>query len=213
MGGNETMFGVNFADGRIKGYPTSKEFEIKLVRGNQNYGINDFVDNGDGTISDNNTDLMWDATGSTSSMSWKDALAHAQQKNEENYLGYNDWRVPNAKELQSIVDYSRSPSYTNSAAISELFTVPEITNEGGEVDYPWYWTSTTHYDGPMPNKAVYVCFGRALGFWEGEWQDVHGAGAQRSDPKVGDPANYPEGFGPQGDAIRIYNYVRLVRDI
>ena len=213
MGGNETMFGVNFADGRIKGYPTSKEFEIKLVRGNQNYGINDFVDNGDGTISDNNTDLMWDATGSTSSMSWKDALAYAQQKNEENYLGYNDWRVPNAKELQSIVDYSRSPSYTNSAAISELFNVPEITNEGGEVDYPWYWTSTTHYDGPMPNKAVYVCFGRALGFWEGEWQDVHGAGAQRSDPKVGDPANYPEGFGPQGDAIRIYNYVRLVRDI
>jgi len=42
--------------------------------------------------------------------------------------------------------------------------------------------------------------------------DVHGAGAQRSDPKVGDPANWPHGHGPQGDVIRIYNYVRLVRD-
>jgi hypothetical protein len=41
--------------------------------------------------------------------------------------------------------------------------------------------------------------------------DVHGAGAQRSDPKQGDPNNYPHGFGPQGDVIRIYNYVRLVR--
>ena len=41
--------------------------------------------------------------------------------------------------------------------------------------------------------------------------DVHGAGAQRSDPKVGDPAMFPHGRGPQGDVIRIYNYVRLVR--
>ncbi len=41
--------------------------------------------------------------------------------------------------------------------------------------------------------------------------DVHGAGAQRSDPKVGDPDNWPEGRGPQGDVIRIYNHVRCVR--
>ncbi len=46
----------------------------------------------------------------------------------------------------------------------------------------------------------------------GGWIDVHGAGAQRSDPKTGDPTKFPTGFGPQGDAIRIYNYVRLVRD-
>ncbi len=43
------------------------------------------------------------------------------------------------------------------------------------------------------------------------WQDVHGAGAQRSDPKDGDPSLYPNGNGPQGDAIRINNYVRCVR--
>jgi hypothetical protein len=41
--------------------------------------------------------------------------------------------------------------------------------------------------------------------------DVHGAGCQRSDPKVGDPSQYPTGFGPQGDVIRIYNFVRCVR--
>jgi hypothetical protein len=45
----------------------------------------------------------------------------------------------------------------------------------------------------------------------GGWIDVHGAGAQRSDPKTGDPNNYPNGHGPQGDAVRIFNYVRLVR--
>jgi len=44
--------------------------------------------------------------------------------------------------------------------------------------------------------------------------DVHGAGCQRSDPKDGDPDDYPRwGFGPQGDVARVFNYVRLVRDV
>jgi hypothetical protein len=42
--------------------------------------------------------------------------------------------------------------------------------------------------------------------------DVHGAGAQRSDPKAGDPRIFSRGRGPQGDVIRIYNYARLVRN-
>ncbi|MBN1541640.1 DUF1566 domain-containing protein [candidate division KSB1 bacterium] len=219
MGGNETMFGVNFVDGRIKGYPTFKKFEIKLVRGRSYYGLNDFVDTGDGTITDQATGLMWDKSGSREGMDWQIALQWVVEKNQENYLGYNDWRLPNAKELQSIVDYDRSPEYSNSAAISPLFDVPVITDEDGDEDYPFYWTSTTHDDGLYPDKAVYLSFGRALGFMEMPpnsnnyvLQDVHGAGAQRSDPKSGNPDNYPYGHGPQGDVIRIFNFVRLVRD-
>ncbi|MFA6294459.1 MAG: hypothetical protein WC637_21895, partial [Victivallales bacterium] len=41
--------------------------------------------------------------------------------------------------------------------------------------------------------------------------DVHGAGAQRSDPKTGDPSLFPHGRGPQGDVVRINNFVRCVR--
>ncbi len=41
--------------------------------------------------------------------------------------------------------------------------------------------------------------------------NAHGAGAVRSDPKSGDPSRWPNGRGPQGDQIRIYNYVRCVR--
>ena len=52
-----------------------------------------------------------------------------------------------------------------------------------------------------------------MGYMDAIWQDVHGAGAQRSDPKAGNPNQYPTGNGPQGDAIRIYNYVRCVRNI
>ena len=65
MGGNETMFGFNFVDGRIKGYPTHKTFDIKMVRGSDTFGINDFEDNGDGTVTDLASGLMWDQSGST----------------------------------------------------------------------------------------------------------------------------------------------------
>ena len=227
MSGDFTVFGVNFADGRIKGYGTTmpggteKTFEIRLVRSNSSYGINHFIDNGDGTVTDQATGLMWGKDDCGTGLNWPEALAWVQQKNQENYLGHNDWRLPNAKELQSIVDYSRSPQTSNSPAIDPAFSVTSITDEGGNTNYPFYWASTTHGDGPpqvMHTKAVYLAFGEALGFMEippnsGNYilMDVHGAGAQRSDPKVGNPDNFPHGFGPQGDVIRIYNFVRPVR--
>jgi hypothetical protein len=215
-----TIFGVNFADGRIKGYPRDigrlgqpNTHFVLYVRGNSDYGINNYVDNGDGTITDTATGLMWSRSDSGEGMDWEDALAWIRQKNAENYLGYNDWRLPNAKELQSIVDYARSPETTNSAAIDPLFEVTPITDERGETDYPFYWTSTTHANAAAGgNSAVYIAFGEAPGYMSNSWIDVHGAGAQRSDPKSGDPAGYPRGRGPQGDAIRIYNFVRCVRD-
>jgi hypothetical protein len=219
MNGNETLFGVNLADGRIKGYPTGpmrgqtegKGFFVLYVRGNTAYGRNDLVDNGNGMISDNATGLMWSQDDSGTGLNWEEALAWVVQKNAENYLGYNDWRLPNVKELQSIVDYNRSPDTTGSAAIDPVFNVTAITNEAGQTDYPAYWSSTTHANFRNGMNAAYVSFGRSMGYMNNAWIDVHGAGAQRSDPKTGDPGNWPTGHGPQGDAIRIYNYIRLVR--
>jgi hypothetical protein len=228
MGGDSTMFGVNFVDGRIKGYPMGpmpgqtedKQFYVLYVRGNEAYGLNDFVDNNDGTVSDVATGLMWMQDDSQTGMDWEAALDYAQTKNAENYLGYNDWRVPDAKELHSILDYSRSPQATNSAAIDPVFDCTVISDEGDNDNYPFYWTSSTHAN--MQNGAwgAYVCFGEALGFMEEPFPpfnvsllDVHGAGAQRSDPKAGSADDYPQGHGPQGDVVRIDNFVRLVRDM
>ena len=226
MNGNPTAFGVNFADGRIKGYPKStprgdNKRYVRYVRGNPSYGRNDFHDNKDGTITDRATTLTWSKDDSAKGMDWPTALAWVQAKNREAYLGHSDWRLPNAKELQSLVDYTHAPAATDPAArgpaIDPLFTISRLPDG----DYPFFWTSTTHLDGP-PDRAgtaaVYVSFGRATGWMSfppgrGELQllDVHGAGAQRSDPKTGDPADYPHGRGPQSDVIRITNYVRLVR--
>ncbi|MEA3366926.1 MAG: DUF1566 domain-containing protein [Planctomycetota bacterium] len=230
MRGNETMFGVNFADGRIKGYPVGahrgrgeKSYYVMYVRGNADYGKNDFHDNGDGTITDRATGLIWTQVDSghlkagkkaDGRLTWPEALKWAE---ELTFAGHSDWRLPSVKELQSIVDYTRSPDTTKSAAIDPIFKVTAIRNEGGKPDAPWYWSSTTHAGAFRASAAAYVAFGRSLGWMQDrrsgryELMDVHGAGSQRSDPKVGDPSQFPRGRGPQGDVIRIYNHVRCVR--
>ena len=218
MHANETMFGVNFADGRIKGYPSRSRrgegrYFVLYCRGNPAYGKNRFQDNGDGTVTDEATGLTWMQSDSGKGMNWPAALDYAARLE---FAGHDDWRLPTAKELQSIVDYTRSPDTTDSAAIDPVFRATEIVNEAGEKDFGWYWTNTSHCRQRGSNAAAYLAFGRAGGFMGKEsldgpqLLDVHGAGAQRSDPKVGDASRFPTGRGPQGDVIRIDNLVRCV---
>ncbi|MGX9416110.1 Lcl domain-containing protein [Vibrio sp. WJH972] len=211
MRNDDTIFGVNFVDGRIKGYPKynprtqdANKMYFRFVRDNETYGQNNFSDIGDGSIADTATGLMWQQTDNSKGLRWEEALQYCENLN---LSGNSDWRLPNAKELQSIVDYSRSPETSSSAAINPIFQISSITNEGGEKDYPYFWTSTTHLDGPNPEgSAVYVSFGKALGKMRETIMDVHGAGSQRSDPKIGEAMSR----GPQGDMIRVENYVRCV---
>lgn len=223
MNGAKTFFGVNFADGRIKGYPKfnkgnkgSTKFYLRLVRGNSSYGKNNFEDKEDGTILDNATKLLWMKDDSKKGMNWKSAISYCENLDYANKV---NWRIPNAKELQSIVDYTKSPDTTSSAAIDSIFNSTSIKNEQYQKDFPFYWTGTTHLDGKrLGSNAVYISFGRALGFMKDrrtntkELLDVHGAGAQRSDPKSGNISKFAHGRGPQGDVLRIENFVRCVSD-
>jgi hypothetical protein len=207
--GAELAFGVNFGTGHIKAYTISAgpKHSVRFVRGNLAYGVNLFQDNGDGTISDLATGLMWQQTDNGSGIDWKHALAYVQTQNKANYLEHNDWRLPNVKELQSLVDYTRSMGATNAAnvgpAINALFSCTGILNDGGKADYPYYWTSTSAI--PKANGtytfAWYVAFGRAE---DGNGEDLHGAGAVRFDAKI---------IGSGEGEERVLNYVRLVRTI
>jgi len=189
-------FVVNDWTGHIKAMD-GKRF-VRCVSGKA-YGINDYQVNDDKTVTDKATGLMWAQDDSGEAMNWEEALAYAE--NSE-YAGYDDWRLPNVKELQSIVDYSG----VFPAIDTDTFNISQIVNEAGNADYPYFWTSTSNpYIDPNDEDgywyAWYVAFGYAVGT---DGQDLHGAGAVRFDTKHVDGAD-----GPDGE--RYYNYVRLVR--
>ena len=209
-GGSDAAFGVNHVTGHIKAYsanasgPVGGKY-VRAVRGGE-YGTNDFVDNGDETISDSKTGLMWAQDDNGQTYDWENALAYAEGVE---LAGYTDWRLPNVKELQGIVDYSYSPSATDASyvgpAINPMFSCTPIINEAGNDDFGYYWTGTSanFTSGEPYYYAWYVAFGMAV---NGEGEDFHGAGGVRFDTKY-------EG-GPIGEGgERYYNYVRLVRDI
>jgi hypothetical protein len=194
VGNTNKLFGVNFADGRIKGYGWTKPglpektFYVQCVRGNPAYGKNDFRDNGDGTLTDRATGLTWTRNDSGRGMNWQDALAWVQKQNAEKFLGHDDWRRPSVNVLQSIVDYSRSPDTTQSPAIDPLFNCTAITNEAHQADFPFYWSATTHTGLRGGGAAMYVAFGRAAG-----WMSPFGMGGG---PSGGRGAGGPgPGFG------------------
>lgn len=221
MNADATTFGVNFVDGRIKGYPSERlPFYVRCVSGNPSYGINDFSDNDDQTVNDDATGLMWQQDDSDSS-NWDDAVAQCEAATT---ASHTNWRLPNAKELQSIIDYSRSPDTHSQAAIDPIFNASSFKNEAGEDDWGYYWASSTHTTyNDNGSSATYVSFGRALGYMNGTIMDVHGAGAQRSNNKTAvsstPGASSSTGVngtfyyhGPQGDILRDNNKVRCVRD-
>jgi hypothetical protein len=192
--GVEAAFFYNFLDGRIKQAPTGGRNSLfyRCVRGPR-WGTNAFTDNGDGTVSDGLTGLMWRKSDDGRARPWPEALAHCEALT---LAGHADWRLPNARELQSIVDYGRA----GTALDFSYFRQADLDG--------WFWSSTTF--GEEIRHAVYVCFGKCVSV---DGVDVHGAGAQRSDPKVGDPSAWEgRGRGGQRDATRINNYARCVRD-
>ena len=212
-GGSNAAFGVNHGTGHIKAYPAGVSGPmgnyVRAVRGNTSYGVNDFADNGDGTVTDHATGLMWQQTDSGSGMDWEAALAYAESATT---AGYDDWRLPNVKELQSIVDYTRSPSASDAADLgpaidTDYFEITELPSgmTAYDSDYGYFWSSTSAYFGGDSQEyyyAWYVAFGTAV---DNDGADTHGAGAVRFDTKYEGGA-----LGEGGE--RYYNYVRLVRD-
>ncbi|MBF0488206.1 MAG: DUF1566 domain-containing protein [Nitrospirae bacterium] len=115
------------------------------------------TDNGDQTMTDNLTGLIWAKDAGTPSsgsctggtMPWANALVYIACLNTASYLGYNDWRLPNINELESLVnagqwnqkDWLGTQGYTNVAY-------------GGK-----YWSSTTYAHDTNSAWTVEVWYG------------------------------------------------------
>ena len=89
----------------------TKKIHTRAVRSiySTTFSVDHFKDNGDGTITDNYTGLIWQKIQSTNTMTWEEALGYASTLS---LAGKSDWRIPNVRELQSLNDEKLSkPSF------------------------------------------------------------------------------------------------------
>ncbi len=109
---------------------TTYYVHVRAVRGGQPEPPDRFIDNGDGTVTDIYTGLMWQQATAPGTYMWQQALTYCQNLALGNY---SDWRLPNRNELQTIVDYT---SYNPSI---ETVAFPDTVAS----EYSGYWSSTT----------------------------------------------------------------------
>lgn len=83
---------------------------------------NDFQDNGDGTVTDKATGLMWEQNGADKELSWSKAKKYLKKLNKSKFAGYNDWRLPTIEELYSILD----PNPNGDMHIDQVFSTSVI---------------------------------------------------------------------------------------
>ena len=87
-----------------------------------------FIDNGDETVTDRETGLMWKKTDTMIDLkkwvNYQDAVDYARELKENKFAGYDDWRLPTKDEMQSLYDESLSQTdkFGKVVHISDKFT-------------------------------------------------------------------------------------------
>jgi len=160
--GVQMLFGVNLADGRIKGYEedffgSPKTYFVQCVRGNTQYGTPEFVNNGDKTITDKQSNLMWTQDDSGSAfiigIDYKNALDWLQSSEEDdsplkdgsNKNGAMDWVEALAyvqkMNNQKYLGYSdwRLPSVKELHTLTDYRYSPAKTNSPAEAKWKVKW--------------------------------------------------------------------------
>lgn len=120
-------------------------------------GTLDFVDNGDGTVTDLNTGLMWEKKAddgglhdwdlvypwsrSTEATVWE-WLDSINSEGGTGFAGYSDWRLPNRRELDSLVDFERAQPAIRPVFHTNCGVGCSVTTCACTIDKD-YWSSTT----------------------------------------------------------------------
>ena len=131
-----------------------------------------YVDNGNGTITDTNTGLMWEKLSRDgtvhdrdSTYTWDDAFAvkiATLNRGGRGFAGHADWRVPNAKELQSIVNYAVVFPAVSAAFDTDCTlgcTVTSCSCTAYSLPLPsdaGYWSSSSFFDSSGPKAGAWA---------------------------------------------------------
>ncbi len=100
---NNSGWHLGFIDGHMMGYPRTGYKTTRCVRADNNgvYFLPDFVDNGDGTVTDRVTDLVWLKETDGKKRAWEPSIQYCENLV---FAGHSDWKLPHNKELSSLVD-------------------------------------------------------------------------------------------------------------
>lgn len=88
----------------------------------------DFVDNGDGTVTDTRTGLMWKQADTMNDLkkwvNYQDCMDYVRGLRENKFAGYDDWRLPTLEEMQGFYDESLTNKdiYNKDIHISDRFS-------------------------------------------------------------------------------------------
>ncbi len=147
------------------GAPISCAFRT-YADGNQQTGVAlSYVDNGDGTITDANTGLMWEKLSDDGSIHDKDNTYTFIQSIDTRlgslngaggFAGYTDWRAPNRRELESIVNLQNVNPAVSAAFNTGCVASCTVLTCSCTVSL-YYWSSSTYAN--FPTYAWLVDFG------------------------------------------------------
>ena len=166
--GDNTKVWCTNAGGGIGNHPKSetisaggiKKFHVRAVRNSSIPTIiaNHFTDNGNGTITDNFTQLIWQKNPNTTAQTWDSALAYTENIS---LASATDWRLPNIKELQSLNDESVANPSVNAAFFSAIgvHNYWSATSLPNQTTKAWYWNTQfgiTTYD-TKTNTNYVIC--------------------------------------------------------
>ncbi|MBM9605735.1 Lcl C-terminal domain-containing protein [Desulfopila inferna] len=114
--------------------------------------IPSFIDNGDGTVRDNLTGLIWlKNVNCGGDMSWTDALDWAVSVSDgecglSDGSGAGDWRLPNIRELVSLMNFKyRQPALSNANGSAQWSEGNPFNNGQFLQSTALYWTSTSAF--------------------------------------------------------------------
>jgi hypothetical protein len=140
---------TSFDYGSVYNTGKSAGYYVRCVRGDTT--AQSFTPNGDGTVTDNRTGLIWQkcsagqnettCSGTALRYNWNDALNYC---NSRSLANQTDWRLPSAKEFESLTH-------------DTIFN-PSVDTNFPNTDYAHYWWSSTT-SSSSPAFVWYVAFG------------------------------------------------------
>ena len=128
----------SFDNGFFRSNEMTERAYVRCVCGdsiNQN-----LTDNGDGTVSDDTSGLMWQKVDDDIYQNWEEALTYCENSV---LAGYADWRLPDIKEIKSLVDNNEFGPAINTTYF------PTVTNA-------YYWSSSTYPS--IVSRAYHISF-------------------------------------------------------